>query len=98
MSATVALTPRVRIMVICDDVRKSKTEAGVFHLKGVRQEIAAEAFPFVPWRLWLFLVLSNHRAGTFPGYVRVFNERTDRVVYHAHLEPRPVFGASGGTF
>jgi hypothetical protein len=98
MSAAVALTPRVRIMVICDQVRKSKTERGVFHLKGVRQEISAEAFPFMPPRLWLFLLLSNSRAGSFPGYVRVVNERTDRVAYHGHLEPRPVFGASGGTF
>jgi hypothetical protein len=98
MSTAVALTPRVRIMVICDEVRKSRTEAGVFHLKGVRQEISAEAFPFVPSKLWLFLLLSNPRAGSFPGYVRVVNEKTDRVVYHAHLEPRPIFGASGGTF
>jgi hypothetical protein len=95
MSAAVALTPRVRIMVICDEVRKSKTEPGVFHLKGVRQEIRVEAFPFVPSRLWLFLVLSSPRPGSFPAYVRVVNERTDRVVYHANLEPRPTFSSDG---
>jgi hypothetical protein len=33
MGAAVALTPRVRIMVICDAVRKSKIEADVFNLK-----------------------------------------------------------------
>lgn len=98
MGAGVALTPRVRIMVICDEVRKSKTEPDVFHLKGVRQRLEARSFPFVPDRLWLFLLLSNPRAGSFPGYVRVNNERTDRVVYYAHLEARPVFGPSGGLF
>jgi hypothetical protein len=98
MSAAVALTPRVRIMVICDEVRKSKTKPGVFHIRGVRQEISAEAFPFVPSKLGLFLLLFSPRAGSFPGYVRIVNEKTDRAVYHAHLEPRPVFGASGGTF
>jgi hypothetical protein len=41
--AAAALTPRVRIMAICDGVRESKTEAGVFHLKGVRQWMIADA-------------------------------------------------------
>ena len=97
MSAAVALTPRVRIMVICDEVRRSKTEVGVFHLKGVRQEITAEVCPFVPERLQLFLLLSHPRAGVFPGYVRVVRERTDRVVYHGHFEPRPEFDSDGGS-
>jgi len=61
-----ALTPRVRIMAVCDRVRESKTEAGVFDLKGVRQEIIANALPFVPFRLWLFLVLSSHRPVSIP--------------------------------
>src|SRR6266404_3403758 len=37
--AAAALTPRVRIMAVCDRVRESKSEAGVFDLKGVRQVI-----------------------------------------------------------
>ena len=94
--AAAALTPRVRIMAICDGVRESKTEAGVFHLKGVRQAMTAQAFPFVPWRLWLFVLLSSPRAGEFPGYVRVVNDRTDRVVFHGHLVPCPRFGSNGG--
>ena len=44
--AAASLTPRVRIMAICDGVRESKIEAGVYHLKGVRQSITADAFPF----------------------------------------------------
>jgi hypothetical protein len=95
--AAAALTPRVRIMAICDGVRESKTEAGVFHLKGVRQGMTADAFPFVPARLWLFLVLSSPRAGEFPGYLRVVNDRTDKAILYGYIKPRPVFGADGET-
>ena len=94
--AAVALTPRVRSMTICDGVSESKTEVGVFHLKGVRQAMTAGTFPFVPSRLWLFVLLSSPRPGEFPGYVRVVNDRTDRVVYHGHLESQPTFGVNGG--
>ena len=76
--AAAALTPRVRMMAICDRVRETKTETDVFHLKGVRQAITANAFPFGPAHLWLFLVLSNPRGGEFPGYLRVINDRTDK--------------------
>jgi hypothetical protein len=95
--AAAALTPRVRMMAICDGVRESKTEVDVFHLKGVRQEIMADAFPFVPRRLWLFFVLSSPRAGEFPGYLCVVNEQTDKVVLYGHIEPRPIFDADGRT-
>jgi hypothetical protein len=96
--AAAALTPRVRMMAICDGVRESKFEAGVFHLKGVRQRIAADPFPFVPARLWLFLLFSNPRAGEFPCHVRVVHDRTERIVFYMHLEPRPTFGVDGGLF
>src|SRR6516164_6777541 len=62
--AAAVLTPRVRLMTVCDRVRESNVEAGVYHLRGVRQRIVARAFPFVALRLWLFFVLSSHRAGT----------------------------------
>ena len=94
--AAVGLTPRVRIMAICDRVRESKIETGVFHLKGVRQAMTADVFPFVPARLWLFVVLSSPRAGEFPGYVRVVDDDNDRVVFHGHLTPPPVFWPDGG--
>jgi hypothetical protein len=45
--AAAALTPRVRLMAACDHVRESTTEAGVYHLRGVRQGIVAQVFPFV---------------------------------------------------
>jgi hypothetical protein len=95
MSAA-ALTPRVRVMAICDGVRESKVESGVFHLKGVRQAITAHAFPFVPSRLWLFVLLTSPRAGEFPCYVRVVNDRTDRTVFYSYIEPCPAFESENG--
>jgi hypothetical protein len=89
--AGAALTPRVRIMAVCDRVRASTTESGVFHLRGVRQGIHAAAFPFVPYRLSLFLLLSSPHAGVYPGYVRVVNARTDKAIYYSHLSPSPRF-------
>jgi hypothetical protein len=38
-----ALTPRVRILAICDGIRESTAEAGVFYLKGVRQAITGRS-------------------------------------------------------
>jgi hypothetical protein len=91
--AGAALTPRVRILAICDRVRESQTESGVFHLTGVRQEIVADAFPFVPSRLWLFLLLSSVRAGEFTCYIRIVKENTDQTVFYSYLQPRPRFEA-----
>jgi hypothetical protein len=91
--AAAALTPRVRLATVCDRVRESVTEAGVYHLRGVRQRALAPAFPFAASRLWLFLVLSSHRPGTYPGYVRVIDEGTDKAIFFAHLAPHPRFEA-----
>ena len=54
--------------------------------------MTAEAFPFTPARLRLFLLLSSPHPGVFPGYVRVVNEQTDKIIFYAHLEPPPTFG------
>jgi hypothetical protein len=77
--AVAAVTPRVRTIVICDDVSVRLTEYGVFTLEGVRQHLQAAA---VPWRaaLSLFLVLSSARKGTYPGRILVVNEQTDRAI------------------
>jgi hypothetical protein len=90
--AAAALTPRIRLMAICDRVRESRTEAGVYDLRGLRQEIAAKGFPFVPLQLWLFLLLSSPRPGIFSCYVRVVNERTDKAIFFRQLTPTPAFG------
>jgi hypothetical protein len=89
--AAAVLTPRVRLMTVCDRVRESNTEIGVYHLRGVRQRIAAQVFPFVGARLRVFLVLSSHRPGTFPGYLRVLDEETDKAIFFAYLAPHPRF-------
>jgi hypothetical protein len=44
--AVAAVTPRVRTIVICDDVATSPTEEGVFTLEGVRQHLEAASFPW----------------------------------------------------
>ncbi|HEX4591627.1 MAG TPA: hypothetical protein VH120_16945 [Gemmataceae bacterium] len=95
--AAAALTPRVRLATVCDRARESLTEPGVYHLRGVRQRIAAPDFPFAPARLWLFLVLSSPRPGTYPGSVRVIDEATDKAVYFGHLAPHPRFEAGADT-
>jgi hypothetical protein len=89
--ASAALTPRVRAALVCEGVKPSKVEGGVFDLKGVRYAVSAPGFPFTPSRLWLFLMLSSPRKGRFPGTVRVIHDRTDRVIFMAHMEPAPEF-------
>ena len=95
--AAAVLTPRVRLMTICDRVRESKIEEGVFDVKGLRQRIVSQTFPFLPSRLWLFLVFSSPRAGVFPSYVLVIDEETDKTIFYCPLAPPPRFGASDET-
>jgi hypothetical protein len=86
-----ALTPRVRVMVVCDRARPSRVEEGYFDLRGVHLRAWADSFPFVPRRLHLFLVLSSPRRGRFPAYVRVVNEQTDKAVFYEEIHPDPTF-------
>jgi hypothetical protein len=78
-------------MAVCDAVRESKIEPGVFDLKRVRQEIVADVFPFAPSRLWLFVVLSCPRPGAYPGAVMVESDSTERTIFYAKLLPVPTF-------
>lgn len=91
------LTPRVRLMTVCDRARESVTEPGVYNLRGVRQRLMTHAFPFVTRRLFVFMILSSHRPGTYPGYIRVLDDRTDKAIFFAHLSPHPRFEASDQT-
>src|SRR6516165_6726514 len=95
--AAAVLTPRVRLATVCAAVRESQGQAGVYHLRGVRQGITAPAFPVTASRLWLFLVLSSPRPGTYPGYIRVIDEGTDKAVFFAYLAPHPRFEADVDT-
>ncbi len=89
--AAAVLTPRIRLMSICDGIRESKTEAGVFHVKGLRQRIEAQVFPFAPASLWLLVVFSSPRSGAFPGYVLVVDDRSDQTIFYGQLTPSPTF-------
>jgi hypothetical protein len=85
MSAA-ALVPRVWDLVLCDRARHSREEDEVYNLRGVRNEIVADRFPFRLRSLWFFLVLSSPRTGKFTGSVRVINERTEKVVFYRKIE------------
>jgi hypothetical protein len=77
-----AFAPRVRTIVICDDVSASETEENVFHLEGVRRSLYAESFP---WRadLNVLLLLSSARKGRYPGTIKVERDRDERVIRYA---------------
>ena len=77
--AVAAVTPRVRTIVICDDVSASLSEDGVFTLQGVRLQLEAAAFPCRA-ALNLFLLLSCPRKGRYAGKILVVNQRTDRPI------------------
>jgi hypothetical protein len=77
--AVAAVTPRVRTIVICDDVSVSLTEDDVFTLEGVRLHLEAAAFPCRA-ALNLFLLLSCSRKGKYPGKILVVNERSDKPI------------------
>jgi hypothetical protein len=91
--AAAVLTPRIRLMTICNGVRESTTEAGVFHVKGLRQRIVAQGFPFAPARLWLLLVFSSTSPGVFPGYILVIDDQSDKAIFYGQLTPPPAFEA-----
>lgn len=77
--AIAALTPRVRTIVICEDVSASLTEDRVFALEGVRFEIVASRVP-CRTSLYVFLTLSTPRKGSYPGTILLLNERNDKVL------------------
>jgi len=78
-------------MVVCERIKSSTIEDGVFDLKGVRYGMRASSFPCMPSRLWLFLILSSPRKGRFPGTVQIVQNQTDRVLFIAHMIPDPEF-------
>src|SRR5437660_1004397 len=69
MSAA-ALTPRIRVLAVCDEAVFSEIEANVLTLEGVRHGFAAESFPCVR-ALSIYLLLSSARGGSFVGEVKL---------------------------
>jgi hypothetical protein len=83
--AVAAVTPRVRTIVICDDVSTSLTEKGVFTLEGVRWQLEVSSFPCRA-ALSLFLLLSSPRKGRYSGKILVVNERSDRPIRYVKFQ------------
>jgi hypothetical protein len=77
--AASAVTPRVRMIAICDDISASEIEDGVFNLEGVRRNLYAG---FFPWRanLNVLLLLSSARRGRCPGTIKIVWDRDERVI------------------
>jgi hypothetical protein len=80
MSAA-ALTPRIRIMAVCDEAIRSEIEDEVFTLEGVRQDLSASSFPCLH-SLSLYLLLLSARKGTWSGKVEVIDFDETRILRH----------------
>jgi hypothetical protein len=87
--AAAALTPRVRILAVCDEATASATENGAYTLEGVRQGVVAAAFP-CRRDFSVFLLLSCPRRGSFAGWVRVSDLTRDKTVrlekFHVRIQ------------
>jgi hypothetical protein len=84
MSAA-ALTPRVRVLVLCDEVIESEIEEAVFTLVGVRQQLVGDSYPLTA-SLSLFLVLSSPRKGAYQGNVVIVRVQTDKSLRYSKFE------------
>jgi hypothetical protein len=84
MSAAV-LTPRVRILVLCEDVIENEMEEGVFTLVGVRQHLGDGVYPLRA-SLSLFLVLASPREGTYQGNVVIVRVQNDKSLRYAKFQ------------
>jgi hypothetical protein len=77
--AVAAITPRVRSIIICDDVTESPIEDRVFNIEGARLQFVAQS---LPWSAApkLYLVLSSPRKGRYPGKVLLIDDQTERSI------------------
>ena len=73
--------PRVHVMVLCDEINASPTEADVFDLRGVRTSIAAPAFPYRHLQLCVYLQLTGHE-GAASGEILIARADTDATVHY----------------
>jgi hypothetical protein len=93
MSAA-ALTPRVRILAVCDEALPSEIEDGVFTLEGVRQGFTAKSSPCVR-ALTAYLLLSYSRRGRFEGELKLVALDEEKTIRMARFTA-DFAGASGG--
>src|SRR3954471_18569588 len=75
-----AILPRLRALIVCDQVIASDVEPGVFTLEGVRQHLEAASFPDTR-ELNLFLVLSSPRRGVWDGKMLLLSASETRIRY-----------------
>jgi hypothetical protein len=83
--AAAALTPRVRIMAICDDVTASEIEEGVYTLEHVRQRVAAPSLP-CNRNLRVYLLVTCPRRGRYEGAIAVATTESARLVRWAPFD------------
>ncbi len=88
-----ALTPRVRVLLVCDDIQPSEDEENVFHLWGTRYQMFADAFP-VWCQLRVFLIVSHVHPGRYPAYVSVIDERAEESLFDGRIVAE--FSEDGG--
>jgi hypothetical protein len=74
--------PRVHAMVLCDDFDWSPDEEEVFHLFGVRSNLAVSAFPYTHEQLVAYLQLTGH-PGRTTCEVRIVDPNTDDILLAA---------------
>jgi len=76
--AVAAVTPRVRSIIICDNLFTSTTAEDVFTLEGVRLNMWADSLPLRA-ELSFFMILSNARKGSYHGKILIVNQQTDKL-------------------
>ena len=74
--------PRVQAMVLCDGIKESDEENGVFHLNGVRSVLDALSFPALHPRLCAFLQMSGHQ-GYVQCHVEIECQETGDLVFQS---------------
>jgi hypothetical protein len=82
-----ALMPRVWALIVCDRARASREEDEVYNLRGARNFLVADHFPFRPRSLRVYLVLSSPRTGKFPASCKIIHERTEKTVFIRKFTP-----------
>jgi hypothetical protein len=85
MSAAAALTPRIRTIVLCDEIVPSEIEADVYTLIGVRHELLAVTFPYDAV-LSVYLLMSCPRSGRYPGQILVSDDEQDKCVRYVPFD------------
>ena len=77
--------PRVQAMVVCDAIKESEEEGGVYHLGGVRSALIVPSFPALRPRLSVLAQISGH-SGTVSLRIVVNRVETDETVFESRAK------------